>query len=118
MTPTPVTKLAFEFLVLTACRTGELRGAHWDEVDFESATWTVPGARTKTSDEHRVAISGRALEILEAARSLADRSGLIFPSTTGHQLSNNTMRELLMDLDIPATPHGFRASFRLVADES
>jgi len=42
----------------------------------------------------------------------ADRSGLIFPSSTGRQLSNNTMRKLLMDLDIPATPHGFRASFR------
>ena len=108
----PVTKLAFEFLVLTACRSGELRGAVWAEVDIESATWTVPGARTKTGDAHRVALSGRALEILEAARSLADRSGLIFPSTTGRQLSNNTMRKLLMDLDIPATPHGFRASFR------
>ena len=108
----PVTKLAFEFLVLTARRSGELRGTTWVEVDIESATWTVPGARTKTGDEHRVALSGRALEILEAARSLADRSGLIFPSTTGRQLSNNTMRKLLMDLDISAVPHGFRASFR------
>ena len=52
-----------------------------------------PGARTKTGDEHRVALSDRALEILEAARSLADRSGLIFPSTTGRQLSNNTIRK-------------------------
>ena len=76
----PVTKLAFEYLVLTACHSGELRG--------------------------------RALEVLEVARSLADRSGLIFPSTTGRQLSNNTMRKLLIDLDIPAVPHGFRASFR------
>ena len=108
----PVTKLAFEYLVLTACRSGELRGAIWDEVDTDAAAWTVPGARTKTSDEHRVALSGRALEILEAARSLADRSGLIFPSTTGRQLSNNTMRKLLIDLGIPAVPHGFRASFR------
>ena len=108
----PVTKLAFEYLVLTACRSGELRGAIWDEVDTDAAAWTVPGARTKSSDEHRVALSGRALEILEAARSLADRSGLIFPSTTGRQLSNNTMRKLLIDLGIPAVPHGFRASFR------
>ena len=108
----PVTKLAFEYLVLTACRSGELRGAIWDEVDTDAAAWTVPGARTKSSDEHRVALSGRALEILEAARGLADRSGLIFPSTTGRQLSNNTMRKLLIDLGIPAVPHGFRASFR------
>ena len=108
----PATKLAFEYLILTACRSGELRGARWDEVDIDSATWTVPGARTETSDEHRVALSGRALDIIDAARSLADRSGLIFPSATGRQLSNNTMRKLLIDLDIPATPHGFRASFR------
>ena len=108
----PVTKLAFEFLALTACRSGELRGAASGEVDIDAATWTVPGARTKTGDEHRVALSGRALEILEAARGLADRSGLIFPSTTGRQLSNNTMRKLLIDLGIPAVPHGFRASFR------
>ena len=108
----PVTKLAFEFLALTTCRSGELRGAVWNEVDIDVATWMVPGARTKTGDEHRVALSSRALEILESARSLADRSGLIFPSTTGRQLSNNTMRKLLKDLDIPAVPHGFRASFR------
>ena len=69
-------------------------------------------AYPKIGDEHRVALSDRALAILEAARSLADRSGLIFPSTTGRQLSNNTMRKLLIDLDIPAVPHGFRASFR------
>ena len=81
-------------------------------MDIDAATWTVPGARTKTGDEHRVALSGRTLEILEAARSLAARSGLIFPNTTGRQLSNNTMRKLLIDLNIPAVPHGFRASFR------
>ena len=63
-------------------------------------------------EAHTSQISGRALEVLEAARRLADRSGLIFPSTTGRQLSNNTMRKLLMDLGIPAVPHGFRASFR------
>ena len=52
----PVTKLTFEYLVLTACRSGELRGAVWDEVDIDAAMWTVPGARTKTGDEHRVAL--------------------------------------------------------------
>ncbi len=61
---------------------------------------------------HNPQVSGRALEVLEAARSLADRSGLIFLSTTGRQLSNNTMRKLLMDLGIPAVPDGFRSSFR------
>ena len=56
--------------------------------------------------------SGPTAHILEAARSLADRSGLIFPSTPGRQLSNNTIRKLLMGLDIHAVPHGFRAGLR------
>ena len=74
------------------CRSGELRGAIWGKVAIDAATWTVPGARTKTGDKHRVALSRSALEFLEGAWSRSDRSGLIFPSTTGRQLSNNTIR--------------------------
>ena len=64
-----LTALAFEFLVLTACRSGEVRLATWDEVDFESATWTVPANRMKAKRDHRVPLSGRALQILEEARA-------------------------------------------------
>ena len=53
----PATALAFEFLVLTACRSGEVRGARWDEVDADTATWTVPPTRMKAKLEHRVPLS-------------------------------------------------------------
>ena len=59
------TVLAFEFLVLTACRSGEVRLATWDEIDFDTATWSVPANRMKSKRNHRVPLSGRALEILQ-----------------------------------------------------
>ena len=60
-----VVKLLFEFQVLTAVRGAEARGARWSEVDFEAATWTVPAARMKKREEHRVPLSSRALEVLD-----------------------------------------------------
>ena len=80
------TALAFEFLVLTACRSGEVRGARWDEVDDAAATWTVPPERMKAKLEHRVPLSSRAVAVLDEAREISDRSGLVFPSPTGRQL--------------------------------
>ena len=62
------TVLAFEFLVLTACRSGEVRLATWDEVDLESATWTVPANRMKSKRDHRVPLSVRALGACAAER--------------------------------------------------
>ena len=108
----PATALAFEFLVLTACRSGELRGARWDEVDAETATWTVPPIRIKAKLEHRVPLSPRALEILGEARHFDDGTSLIFPSPTGRTLSDSTLSKLLRELGIGAVPHGFRSSFR------
>ena len=106
------TVLAFEFLVLTACRNGEVRGTRWDEIDTAGAVWTIPAARMKAAREHRVPLSPRALEVLEDARQLADQRGLAFPSPTGRTLSQSTMPSLLRDLEIGAVPHGFRSSFR------
>ena len=106
------TALAFEFLVLTACRSGEVRGARWDEVDEAAATWTVPPARMKAKLEHRVPLSGRAAAVLEEARKVADKSGLVFPSPTGRVLSDSTLSKLLRELRVGAVPHGFRSSFR------
>ena len=108
----PATKLAFEFLVLSACRSGEVRGARWDEIDIEAATWTVPALRTKAGREHRVPLSTRALGVLDEARALADGSGLVFPSLTGRALASNTLSGLCGDSDIRCVPHGFRSSFR------
>ena len=84
----PATKLALEFLVLTACRSGEVRGAMWSEVDLEGATWTVLAERMKAGKEHRVPLSDRALGVLDEARALSDGSGLISPSQRGKVLSD------------------------------
>ena len=106
------TKLAFEFLVLTAARSGEVRLAHWDEIDLEAREWTVPAERTKAHRPHRVPLSGRAVEILSEARTLGGGSGLVFPSPEGRASAHSRLSTLLRDLGIAAVPHGFRSSFR------
>ena len=106
------TALAFEFLVLTACRSGEVRGARWDEVDDAAATWTVSLARMKAKLEDRVPLSSLAVAVLDEARELSDRSGLVFPSPTDRVLSDSTLSKLLRELGIGAVPHGFLSSFR------
>ena len=111
------TILCFEFLVLTAARSGEARLAEWAEIDFDSTTWTIPETRMKMGRPHRVPLSPRAVEILRAAEEIADGTGLVFPSPTHRALSNMTMSKLMKDLRIVAVPHGFRASFRTWAEE-
>ena len=106
------TKLALEFLILTACRSGEVRGARWNEIDMDAALWTVPAERTKTGRPHRVPLSGSAVAVLRSVAEYADRSGLVFPSVTGRQLSDSTMSKLLRENGVPGVPHGFRSSFR------
>ena len=105
-------KLAFEFLVLTAARSGEVRGAEWTEIDTEEHVWTVPATRTKAKREHRVPLSGRALEVLDAARALDDGNPLVFPSVRGKRMNDMTLSALLRTLEVPAVPHGFRSTFR------
>ena len=106
------TKLALQFLILTAARSGEVRGARWDEIDVEAALWRVPAARTKTGKEFRVPLSTAALSVLRDAANYNDKSGLVFPSPNGKTLSDNTLSKLLRDKRISGTPHGFRSSFR------
>ena len=111
------TKLAFELLVLTAARSGEVRGARWDEIDLDAGTWTVPGERMKGNRPHRVPLSARALAVLREAGEYRDDSGLVFPSARGRPLSDATMSKLVKELGIGAVPHGFRSSFRQWAAE-
>ena len=108
----PGTKAAFEFLVLTACRSGEVRLSEWREVDLGSGVWTIPAGRTKTQREHKVPLAPRALAVLDEARQLSDGEGLIFPSPTGRPLSDATLSKLVRTQGIQAVPHGFRSSFR------
>lgn len=113
----PTTKLALEFLVLTACRSGEVRGARWEEIDMDTATWTVPDGRTKTGKPHRVPLSTRAIDVLREAAELRDGSGLVFPSARGLVMSDMTLSKLMKELNLDGTPHGMRTAFRMFAAE-
>ena len=105
--------LAFEFIVLTAARWGEVRGARWDEMDTKEHVWTVPAARMKANREHRVPLCRRAVEILDAARTFGDDGGrLVFTVGDGEPLEEKVLRRLLERRRIPAVPHDFRSSFR------
>ena len=110
----PVAKLALKFLIFTATRSGEVRGATWTEI--QSDVWKIPGKRMKAGIEHRVPLSVPALQVLEQARALNDGSALVFPSPIrrGRELSNMTLTKLLRDTGLAnrATVHGFRSSFR------
>lgn len=113
------TKLAFEFLVLTATRSGETRLATWNEFDLDKAVWTIPASRMKAKKEHRVPLTARALAILEEAKGLkVENCDLVFPSITGKSLSDSTISKLVRENGIAAVPHGFRSSFRDWAGEA
>ena len=120
------TKLAFEFAVLTACRSGEVRAAMWDEVEFPEgatatsatfATWVIPAARMKMKRPHRVPLCAQAVAVLRQADSIRNATGLIFPSARGKVLSDMTLSKLVKELGIDADVHGFRTSFRTWAQE-
>ena len=105
--------LSFEFLVLTAARSAEVRGAMWEEIDFKSAVWTIPAKRMKVAREHRVPLSDRALAVLdEARRKLPQAGNLVFPSQRGRVQGHHPMGKMMKALEIGAVPHGFRSSFR------
>ena len=108
------TKLAFEFLVLTAARSGEVRAATWGEIDRKAKTWTIPAGRMKAKVEHVVPLSNAAVDVLEAVAAELGEGGdgeLIFPSPRGKELSDATMSKLLRENGVAAVPHGFRSSF-------
>ena len=106
-------KLAFEFLVLTAARWSEVRRAEWSEIDAADGVWTVPAQRMKMKREHRVPLCGRALEILDAARTPdGGGAGVVFTLEGGKPLRDPQLRRLVRENGIAAVPHGFRSSFR------
>lgn len=111
-------KLALEFLILTATRSGEVRGAKWGEIDREAKVWTIPAERMKAKKPHRVPLSPRALALLDEAENLPSEAGFIFPGAVkGKPLSDVTLSKLLKELGIECVPHGFRSSFRVWAGE-
>jgi len=133
---------ALEFLVLTAARSGEVRGATWDEIDLKACLWVIPAARMKMDREHRVPLPEQALALLEALPRLAG-SSLVFPAARGGQLSDMTLSATMRRMHEarveaakkaeqdeaktgwldprsgrPAVPHGLRSTFRDWAAET
>lgn len=117
----PTTKLALQFLAHTACRSGEVRLAVWDEIDLEEAVFAIPGERMKMKRPHIVPLSTQAIAILNRAGKLFGREGLVFPSVRDldKPMSDNAMSKVFRDMGYQgkATPHGFRASFSSIAHE-
>jgi len=105
--------VCLRFTILTACRSAEAIGARWSEVNWETRTWVIPAARTKTHKEHRVPLSDMALDLL---LSLPRGYEFVFPGRHGPQ-SHATLRALLKRTGDRVAPHGFRASFSTWARE-
>jgi integrase len=106
--------LALEFAVLTAARSGEVRGATLAEVNRAAKVWTVPADRMKAGKEHRVPLSNAALDAIDRAAAMPRLAGtnLLFPAPRGGQLSDMTLTAAMRRLEVDAVPHGFRSTFR------
>jgi integrase len=107
---------ALEFAILTAARTGEAVGARWDEIDLTKKTWTIPGERMKIGKEHRVPLSARAIEILQALPR-EDGNPHVFVGARNEAVGRTTMLKLLKAMRPGFVPHGFRSTFRDWASE-
>ena len=110
----PSTKLALKFLLLTACRTTEVRESTWDEIDFENKLWRIPAKRMKMNSPHNIPLSDGAMAVLKKAQHLRNDNPLIFPSPLSNRaLSSNALLHALQKrLKIDATIHGMRSTFK------
>jgi len=114
-----VSALALRFLILTACRTSEVLGAQWQEIDLEAAVWTVPAERMKARVQHRVPLSDAALDVLRALPRIGGNP-FVFPGARhGRPLSNMALLQQMRGMGYGVgghlgdyVPHGFRSSFR------
>lgn len=109
-----ISPVALEFTILTAARSGEVRGARWAEIDRAAKVWTIPAIRMKAGKEHRVPLLPRMIDILDTVTILRNQDDLVFPGTkTGKPLSDMSLSAVLRRMGIEnATPHGFRSAFR------
>jgi integrase len=110
-----VGRYGLQFLILTAARSGEVRGARWDEIDFDKGQWTVPAERMKVGEAHDVPLTPSTIEVLRRVRELTGaRTGQpIFPGLKGQPLSDATLAKVLRVAGGGAyTVHGMRSAFR------
>ncbi|CAA0097808.1 Prophage integrase IntA [BD1-7 clade bacterium] len=122
-----LTRLAIELLVLTFVRPGELRGARWDEIDWDDSLWRIPADRMKMGVEHIVPLSKQSIAVLQAIQVISGRLDLVFPSERRRHepMSDNTMRRAIFRLGFDGskpgkgkvTPHGFRATASSILNE-
>ncbi len=113
-------RMAFEFLILTATRSGETRGALWTEMDLSARIWTIGADRMKARAEHIVPLSERCVAILEAVRAAHPTATLCFPNSKGKPFSDMAFTKTLRDMGLGkrATAHGFCTSFKTWAAET
>ena len=119
-TASAAVKACLRFTVLTAVRSGEARGATWNEMDLQAAEWRIPAERMKVAREHRVPLSAAAVETLERARSLHSPAGWCFPAPAraARKIHATTLAYVVKRLyGDRCTVHGFRSSFRDWASE-
>lgn len=102
---------ALELAILTAARSGEVRGARWPEFDLEAKLWTVPADRMKGKREHRVPLSKQAIAVLKAAPRV-EGTDVVFPGVKGQPLSDMSLLKVMRTMGLEQVPHGFRSTFR------
>jgi hypothetical protein len=102
---------ALDFAILTAARSGEVRGATWKEFDLKQRLWTIPSNRMKVGKEHRIPLSQAAINLLDALPRFAGPD-YVFPGTKGGQLSDMALTTVLRRMGMTVTAHGFRSTFR------
>ncbi len=107
---------ALEFTILTAARSGEVRGAIWNEIDINAKVWTIPAERMKAGKEHRSALSDDAIQLLKNMPRI-EGNNYVFPSPRGGMLSDMSLSAVLKRMNIDVVPHGFRSTFRDWASE-
>lgn len=122
-----LTQLALQLLTLTFLRPGELRGAHWEEIDLDAALWRIPMSRMKMRTEHLVPLSTQAIALINEVKRITGQYDLLFPSERkrSEPMSDNTMRRAMFKLGYDgetegksrATPHGFRANASSILNE-
>lgn len=113
--------LALEFLILAACRSGEVRQLKWTELNFDTKVWCIPAEKIKSGKPHRIPLTNRMLEIIKQVRPWSSEDIFVFPSTRrNHALSDTGLSNVLKRMEVnEATVHGFRSSFRdWVGDET
>jgi integrase len=102
---------ALEFALLTAARSGEVRGASWAEIDLDAKLWVVPAERMKAKKEHRVPLSSAAMKLLQGLPRM-EGSDLLFPAARGGQLSDMSLTAVMRRMGLDSVPHGLRSTFR------